>query len=118
MKQTNVMTPWIGKVLLTSIIVALIMIIGGGGWYLWHHALLPFDEHVFHSETTKFTTFSHVVANFWSPLGLIQGGLFIIIAGQIFRVALTGVMFYVERDKFFMLCTAIILLVMLVGFFG
>ena len=82
-----------------------------------HHAMLPFDERVFHGESLKLTTLSGVLANFWSPLGLIQGGLLLIIAGQIFRVAVTGLIFYIERDKFFIFCTLIIFVVMIAGFF-
>ena len=117
MTQNKALEMWIGKVLLTSIILALILVISGGVWYLVHHALLPFDEHTIQATSTELPTLKSIFVNFWSPLGLIQGGLLLIIAGQIFRVALTGFMFYLERDKFFVLCTLVILIVMFVGFF-
>lgn len=110
------MEQWISKIMLVSISIALLLIISGGLWYLSAHAYLPFDAQVFQAKSVALSTLSGVVHHFWSPLGLIQSGLMLIVAGQILRVVLTGALFYIERDGFFMLCTFVILVTMVFSF--
>ena len=107
---------WIGKVLLGSVIIALIMIVVGGMWYLSLHAKQPFDEQLFRGESLAYASLKGVWLNVLSPLGLIQGGLLLIIGGQLLRVALTVGIFYRQRDIFFAVITFVILSIMLAGF--
>lgn len=117
MRDTKALEQWIGKILLISIIVALMMISVGGLSYLYHTGHQEFDHGlIFQSHTTEFSTLSGVWMHLTTPLGLIQAGLLLIILGQIVRVALTGFIFLLQRDVFFVLSTAIILLIMVLGF--
>jgi uncharacterized membrane protein len=54
----------------------------------------------------------------FQAVAIIQAGLLILLLTPVTRVALTLILFLRDRDRIFALITAIVLIVLLLGFFG
>jgi len=101
----------IGLLLLVGVLASATMVLVGGTIFLWRHGSSPLDYRVFRGEPPDLKTF----AGLWrdalhgSGRGIIQFGLMLLVGLQVVRVALTGMLFLVSRDKTFVVITLLVL---------
>lgn len=108
---TRRMEQLIGVVLLVGVLASAATVLLGGGVFLWHHGSDPVHYRIFRGEPSDLCTLSGIWADVksGSGRGIIQIGLILLVAVQLIRVALAGVLFLLSRDKPFVFITAIVL---------
>lgn len=101
----------IGMVLLVGVLLSAVTVLLGGAIFLWHHAATPVHYRIFRGEPSDLRTLLGVWgdATSGSGRGIIQIGLILLVAVQLVRVMLTGILFLLSRDKTFVLITTIVL---------
>ena len=110
----------VGNLLRTGVSLAALVVFIGGIIYLIRHGREPVNYHVFQGEPSDLKTVPGIIR---SALGLhgrgiIQFGLLLLIATPVFRVALSIWGFAAEKDRMYMLFTAIVLIVLLYSLLG
>jgi uncharacterized membrane protein len=110
----------IAHLLRIGVLVAAAVVLVGGAMYLARHGMNRPDYHVFHGQPSDLRTISGIVhdAAGGSSRGLMQLGLLLLIATPIARVAFSIVAFALERDRMYVLFTAIVLGVLLYSLLG
>jgi uncharacterized membrane protein len=111
----------IGLQLRYGVVIASIIVLVGGIAYLYQHgqgAIPPY--HTFVGESAGFTTFSQIMNGVFTgqSKGVVQLGVMVLIATPILRIAFSLVGFILERDRLYIIITAIVLSVMLFSIFG
>ena len=96
----------IGNLLRTGVAVAAAVVAVGGIWYLAAGGHAPVDYRNFHPAPGGWQ---------WSPQGVIQLGLLILIATPVARVVFSLVGFALERDRVYVAITIVVLAVLLYG---
>ena len=101
-------------------LVSAAVVFAGGCVYLARHAHEPADYRVFRGEPAEFRTIPGVIQSVLNGRGrgLIQLGLLLLIATPIVRVFLSIIGFAIERDRIYVIFTAIVLIVLLYSFLG
>lgn len=101
----------IGVVLLVGVLVSAVTVLGGGALFLWRHGSSPVHYRVFRGEPSDLRT----LAGIWGDTqavrgrGIIQLGLVLLVAVQVVRVGLTGILFLLNRDGKFVAITLMVL---------
>jgi len=101
----------IGLVLLSGVLASAATVLVGGMIYLWKHGSSPVHYRVFRGEPSDL----RFLGGIWGRLkegsgrGIIQFGLVLLVAVQLVRVTLTGILFAVSRDKAFVVITTLVL---------
>jgi uncharacterized membrane protein len=97
-----------------SIVVAVFLVLTGGIIYLWQHGQDPLELHIAANANYSFSLFSiwHSAILF-SPLGLIQLGMLVLVLAQVLRVGLLCGYYTYIRDYWFMAFSYFILGVIL-----
>jgi uncharacterized membrane protein len=110
----------LGNLLRAGVLISAAVVLCGGSIYLFRHAHEPADYHVFRGEPSNYRTIPGVIQSVRDGRGrgLIQLGLLFLIATPIFRVALSIVGFAIERDRLYVLFTAIVLFILLYSLLG
>ncbi len=105
----------VSVVLRTGVLLSALVVFCGGVYYLARHGHEVSDHHTFHGEPSIDRIVSQIVAGAFAFRGrsLIQLGALLLIATPIARVALSLVGFALERDRKFVVVTAIVLAVLL-----
>jgi uncharacterized membrane protein len=105
----------IGNLLRTGVVLSAAVVTIGAIIYLVHHGHAPADYRVFHGEPTELRTIHGIVteALALSGRGLVQFGLLLLIATPVARVAFSIFGFAAEKDRMYVVFTAIVLLVLL-----
>jgi uncharacterized membrane protein len=105
----------ISVILRTGVLVSGSVVFAGGIYYLLRHGGETENYHTFHGTATMERIVPEIVRG---AIGLrarsiIQFGLLLLIATPILRVAFSLVGFAIERDRIYVLITAIVLAVLL-----
>jgi uncharacterized membrane protein len=110
----------IGNLLRSGIIVSDFIVLFGGILYLTRHGVVVPDYRLFRGEPTDLRHISGIIKDAiqLKPTGVIELGLLILISTPILRVAFTIVAFALQRDRMFVLVTAIVFAVLLFGLLG
>ncbi len=101
----------IGMVLLVGVLASAVTVLAGGSIFLWRHGSDVVHYRIFRGEPSDLRS----LAGIWDDMkrgsgrGLIQLGLIFLVAVQLIRVALTGLLFLLSRDKSFVIITALVL---------
>ncbi len=101
----------IGLVLLAGVLASAATVLAGGVLFLWHHGSDPVHYRVFRGEPSDLKTFEGI----WEEVlhgsgrGVIQFGLIMLVAVQLVRVGLTGILFGLIRDRAFVVITFLVL---------
>jgi len=105
----------VSDVLRTGVLLSGGIVLAGGIYYLMRHAHEIPDDHAFHGELSIDRIVPQIVAGAWSlrPRSIIQLGALVLIATPIARVALSLVGFALERDRTYVIVTAIVLAILL-----
>ena len=109
----------IGLLLQTGVILALLVTLLGAMLYLGHEGRRVADFRVFRGEPWDLRSAPAVVAAAFAGRreAVIQLGVLVLIATPIARVILSLAAFAVQRDRIYVLVTAIVLAVLLYGLF-
>jgi uncharacterized membrane protein len=110
----------LGNLLRWGVLISAAVVFAGGCVYLFRHAHELADYRVFRGEPAEFRTIPGVIQSVLNGRGrgLIQLGLLLLIATPIIRVFLSIVGFAIERDRMYVIFTAIVLVVLLYSFLG
>jgi uncharacterized membrane protein len=109
-----------GNLLRVGVLSAAAVVLLGGILYLLRHGSEIPDYRVFNGEPDSLTGFTGIFRNLFSfsPRGIIQFGLILLIATPVARVGFALMSFIRERDRNFVLITLIVLAFLLYGFLG
>ena len=101
----------IGVVLLSGVLASAAAVLFGGILYVVRHGSAPVDYHIFRGEPSDLRSLSGIWKDFeaGSGRGAIQFGLMLLVGIQVIRVALTGVLFLLNKDKVFVVITLLVL---------
>jgi uncharacterized membrane protein len=101
----------IGLLLLAGLLTSAVIVLAGGVIFLWRHGSSPVHYRVFRGEPSDLRTLAGIWdrAQALSGRGIIQLGLVLLVAVQVVRVGLTGVLFLVNRDGKFVAITLVVL---------
>lgn len=111
------MVAWI---LRAGVMLAAAVVLGGGVWYILQHANQVPQLHKFQGEPAVYRSVAPIFAAAFSgdSSAIIQLGLVLLIATPVLRVALSLAGFALERDRTYMLVTAIVLAVLVLSLTG
>lgn len=101
----------IGIVLLAGVLASATIVLFGGVLYMIRHGSAPVHYRIFRGEPSDLRSISGIWKDFeeGSGRGAIQFGLMLLVGIQVIRVALTGVLFFLNRDKIFVVITFMVL---------
>jgi uncharacterized membrane protein len=101
----------IGVVLLAGVLISAFIVLFGGVLYMWRHGSTPVHYRIFRGEPSDLRSLAGIWKDFeeGSGRGAIQLGLMLLVGVQVIRVALTGVLFLLNRDKAFVVITFLVL---------
>lgn len=108
----------VSVLLRTGVTIAGTVVLGGGIFYLIRHGYDRVDYHAFHTQPSVDRLVARIVKGALTLRGrsIIQLGVLLLIATPIARVAFSLVRFALERDRTYVLVTAIVLTVLLFSF--
>jgi uncharacterized membrane protein len=109
-----------GNLLRVGVLSAAAVVLLGGIYYLIAHGLEQPDYHTFNSEPSDLKGFAGIFRNVlaFSPRGVIQFGLLLLIATPLARVLFALIAFLREGDRKFVGITLLVLAFLLYGFLG
>jgi len=105
----------VGNLLRFGVIIAAIVVIAGGIPYLIANGGLAFSFRTFHGQPAELTTVAGIIQGVFhgDSRSLIQLGLVLLIATPVARVALSLAAFAIQRDRMYVVITAIVLAILL-----
>jgi uncharacterized membrane protein len=105
----------IGALLRAGVIGSASVVLAGAIWYLSRYGEAVPDFHNFRGEPRELCTAAGILGGAFDgqPRSLIQLGLLLLIATPIARVALSVVVFALERDRLYVVLTLIVLATLL-----
>lgn len=110
----------VGRLLRAGVLAAAALVLAGGIVYLARHAHEPAHGAVFNGEPDDLTRVGGILraSGALSGRGLIMGGLLLLIATPVARVAVSLVAFVFQRDRLYAAITAFVLLLLLASLVG
>lgn len=110
----------VGRLLRVGVLAAAALVLVGGILYLARHALEPAHGAVFAGEPDDLTRVGGILRSSGelTGRGLIMGGLLLLIATPVARVALSLVAFVLQRDGLYVGITAFVLALLLASLVG
>jgi len=110
----------VGRLLQIGVMIATVVVLAGGAMLIATHGGSVASFRVFRGESSTLRSVSAAVhgALTLDPRGVVQLGLVLLIATPVARVALTLGAFLVQRDRLYVMLTAIVLVLLLVGLFS
>jgi len=110
----------VGRLLQLGVLLATVVVIAGAAMLLATHGGDVMNFRVFRGESSTLRSVSAAAhgASTLDPRGMVQLGLVLLIATPVARVALTLVAFLVQRDRLYVVLTAIVLVLLLFGLFS
>jgi len=107
----------IAVTLLAGVLASTFIVLLGGLIYAWRHAHTIVDYRVFRGEPSDLRSLSGIGKDVkaLSGRGIIQFGLILLVGLQVVRVALTGALFLISRDRVFVAITTIVLALLAYG---
>lgn len=109
----------IGTVLLVGVLVSTAIVAFGGVVFLVRHSSSQVHYRIFRGEPSDLRTLQGITDDLatFSGRGIIQLGLMLLVAVQVVRVILTGVLFGINRDRIFVMVSTLVLVLLLYGLF-
>ena len=103
--------------LIAGVSLAALVVLAGGACFLWGHGHERPDYRVFHSVEQQYRSVPGVLsaAHPSDCRGIIQLGLLLLICTPVARVAFSMAGFALERDRTYVVLTAIVLVILLYG---
>lgn len=110
----------VGRLLQLGVLIATVVVLTGGAMLIATHGGNAADFRIFRGESSTLRSVSAAArgALTLDPRGMVQLGLVLLIATPVARVALTLVAFLIQRDRLYVLLTAIVLVLLLFGLFS
>jgi uncharacterized membrane protein len=110
----------IGRLLRDGLIIAACIVVVGAVIYLFRHGAQQPDYRLFRGEPADLRTISGMLraSADWRGRDLIQLGLLVLLATPVARVAFSVVAFALQRDRFYVVVTLIVLGILLFSIFG
>jgi uncharacterized membrane protein len=120
------MRPWnderleriVSGLLIVGVSLSALVVLAGGIGFLWQHAHERPDYHAFHGVPEQYRSLRGVIGSAgpsdWR--GMIQLGLLLLILTPIARVAFSLAGFALEKDRTYVVLTAVVLVILLYGF--
>jgi uncharacterized membrane protein len=110
----------VAVLLRTGVLLAAAVVLGGGMCYVMQHGSEAAGDHSFHGVAAEYRIPRGILtaAAQGDCRGIIQLGLLLLIATPVMRVGLSLVGFAVERDRTYMVVTAIVLAILLLSLIG
>ena len=107
----------VGRLLQVGVLAAGALVLLAIPFFLGRYGALPADFRVFRGEAHALRDISEIFAGAarLDSAALVQLGVVVLIVTPIARVALTLVAFLIRRDRTFVLLSAVVLLILLVG---
>ncbi len=105
----------VSVILRTGVLIAGSVVLAGGAYYLVRHGHEMADYHTFHGQPAIDRIVGQIIAGAFAlrARSIIQLGILLLIATPIARVAFSLVGFALERDRTYVVITAIVLAVLL-----
>jgi uncharacterized membrane protein len=110
----------LGNLLRLGVIVATIVAVIGGVLFLTRHGFEPSKGHVFVGEPAELRSVRAIVraAVAFRPDAIVQLGLVLLIATPVARVAMSLVAFILQRDRVYVVVTALVLALLIFSLSG
>ena len=107
----------IGRLLQVGVLVAAAVVLAGGVMLLLQHGKTPVAFSNFSTAASPLTGLVGIFRGAFAldPMAVVQLGLVLLIATPVMRVALTLVAFALQRDRLYVLLTAVVLALLLYG---
>lgn len=104
----------ISRILLAGIIISTCLVLLGGCFYLWQHGtnLVNFETLRLPPQPTSFSAIISLATSF-TPLGIIELGLLILVITQSIRVAILLIFYIVNKDYPFTFISLFILIILI-----
>jgi len=105
----------LGWVLQLGVLLAAAVALFGGLFYVFGHAMQAADYRVFQGEPADVTTLGGIVRGAWhlNSRDIVQLGVLILLATPITRVSLSALAFACQRDRTYLIVTALVLALLL-----
>ncbi len=110
----------VAVVLRTGVMLAAAVVLGGGLCFVIQHGSDPTGDHAFHGVADQYRHAGGIVgaAARGDCRGIIQLGLLLLIATPVVRVGLALTGFALERDRTYIIVTALVLAILLLSLIG
>jgi len=110
----------VGRLLQLGVLIATIVVLAGAGMLVATHGGDVMNFRVFRGESSTLRSVSAAAHGAFTldPRGMVQLGLVLLIATPVARVALTLGAFLIQRDRLYVVLTAIVLVLLLFGLFS
>jgi uncharacterized membrane protein len=110
----------VGRLLQVGVLIATVVVLAGGAMLIATHGGSVADFRVVRGEASTLRSVTAAVHGAFTldPRGVVQLGLVLLIATPVARVALTLVAFLLQRDRLYVLLTAVVLVLLLFGLFA
>jgi uncharacterized membrane protein len=110
----------IGSLLRTGLIIAAAVVVVGAVVYLLRHGGEQPDYRVFRGEPADLRRIGGILRDTvqWHSTGLIQLGLLLLLATPVARVAFSVAAFALQRDRFYVMVTLIVMGILLFSILG
>ena len=110
----------VSTILRTGVILSGLIVSMGGAYFLYRSGLDPVEHHQFIGQPVEDRLVVRILAGFihLRPRSIIQVGILCLIATPIVRVAYSLVGFALERDRTYVIITAIVLAILLSSLFS
>jgi uncharacterized membrane protein len=107
----------IGRLLQFGVLFAAAVVLGGGALVLVQHGRAPIAYSVFNGEPAQLRSIAGIVRGVMTvdSKAIVQLGLLLLIATPVARVAFTLVAFLLQRDRTYVIVTALVLALLLYG---
>ena len=107
----------IGRLLQIGVLISATIVLIGGTMFLIQHGRAPVGFHDFSTTPTPLWSLGGIIhgALALDSASIVQLGLVLLIATPVMRVALTLVAFAVQRDRLYVMLTALVLALLLYG---
>ncbi len=107
----------IGAVLLVGVVASAFVVLFGGAVFVWRHGSVPVHYRIFRGEASDLRTLEGILGDLkaFSGRGIIQLGLMLLVAVQVIRIALAGLLFVLKRDWIFVAITIFVLGLLIFG---
>ncbi len=110
----------VSVLLRTGVLLAAAVVLGGGLCFVIGHRSEPAGDHAFHGVASQYRQLGGILKATAQGdcRGIIQFGLLLLIATPVMRVGLSLVGFVFERDRTYIIVTAIVLAILLLSLLG
>jgi uncharacterized membrane protein len=107
----------IGRLLQVGVLVAAAVVLAGGVMLILRHGRSTVEFNTFSTAASPLTGLVGIFRGAFAldPMAIVQLGLVLLIATPVMRVALTLVAFALQRDRLYILLTAVVLALLLYG---